>query len=295
MAEVLALESISKRYGRTEALSNVSLTVGAGEVFGVLGPNGSGKTTMLSIVLGATRPSQGQFRWFGKEASAHARRQIGALLELPAFYPWLSGLRNIKIMAAIKGISEGDAEPPLRAVGLWQERNLSYQAYSLGMKQRLGIAAALMGHPKLLVLDEPTNGVDAQGIADIRGIIDQFARQGGTVMLASHILDEVEKVCSHVAILKHGKVLKSGAIHYALATQRWIDLATSDLAALEHALHALYPQARIEKRGEHLELHGAAASPSEINARLCAQGIIVGHMIERLPSLESQYLQVVDS
>lgn len=294
MTEVLALEAISKHYGRTQALANVSLAVRAGEVFGVLGPNGSGKTTMLSIVLGAIRQSQGQFRWFGHASSNLARRRIGSLLEAPAFYPWLTGLQNLKVMAAIKGIPASEAEQPLHQVGLWNERNAPYQAYSLGMKQRLGIAAAIMGRPDVLVLDEPTNGVDAQGIAEIRGIIEKFAHQGGSVILASHILDEVEKVCSHVAILKKGKVLKWGSIQDVLATHSWIELGASDLTALEETLRRLYPQVRIEKRGIYLELHGASITPREINAQLHNQGIIVAHLVERRPSLESQYLQVVD-
>lgn len=295
MAEVLSLQSISKQYGRTRALSGVSLTVGAGEVFGVLGPNGSGKTTMLGIALGTVRPSAGTYRWFGQAASGAARRRIGALLEQPAFYPWLSGLANLKVMAAIKRLPPSSADEPLRTVGLWEARDQPYQGYSLGMKQRLGIASTLMGQPEVLVLDEPTNGVDAKGIAEIRAIIDSFARQGGTVILASHILDEVEKVCSHVAILKSGNVLKTGAIRDALATHSWIELGAADLAALERLVRAIEPGARVERRGDLLELHDTKLTPSELNGRLAAQGLVVGHLVKRLPSLESQYLQVVES
>lgn len=295
MAEVLALQSISKSYGRTQALSRVSITVEAGQVYGILGPNGSGKTTMLAIALGAVAASSGQLRWFGEPPAGRLRRRIGALIEQPAFYPWLSGLANLQVMAAIKKAPASAVEAPLRRVGLWDARNHLYQSYSLGMKQRLGLAATLIGQPQLLVLDEPTNGVDAQGIYEIRALIAEFAQQGGTVILASHILDEVEKVCSHVAILKSGQVVKSGPIQTAFASQSWIEVGATDLSALARHLHHIEAEAKILVRGEILEIHAGRLSPAEINRELVAHGIIVNHLVKRLPSLESQYLQAVEN
>lgn len=294
MAEVLALQSISKSYGRTQALSRVSITVESGQVYGILGPNGSGKTTMLAIALGAVAASAGQLRWFGEPPSGRQRRRIGSLLEQPAFYPWLSAWANLQVIAAIKRVPESAIEAPLRRIGLWEARHQLYQSYSLGMKQRLALAAALIGQPELLVLDEPTNGVDAQGIFDVRALIAEFAQRGGTVILASHILDEVEKVCSHVAILKAGQVVKSGPIHTTFATQAWIEIAAADLTSLEQQLRVIEAQAEITRRGDVLEVRSGNLSAAELNQQLAARGITINHLVKRLPSLETQYLQAVE-
>ncbi len=271
----------------------MSLSVEKGQVFGLLGPNGSGKTTTLGILLGAIRADGGSYSWFGQRPTGRQRRRIGALLEQPCFYPWLSGSANLRVFAAVKGISNEVADRQLDVVGLSSARDQSFQTYSLGMKQRLGLAAALMGKPEVLVLDEPTNGVDAQGIVDIRTIINDFAAQGGTVILASHLLDEVEKVCTDVAILKDGVVLKIGPTRSILATSGWIEVAASDLAKVEQAVRELFPSARVERRDERVEIHAANVKPEDVNARLAARGMVLSHLVERQPSLESQYLNII--
>lgn len=298
MAEVLSIDNLAKNYGRKAALSDLSFKVGAGEVFGLLGPNGSGKTTTLGIILGAVHAGSGSYRWFQSGTSGRERRRIGALLEQPSFYPWLSGSANLKIFAAVKAVpgesAGGSVDQALKTVGLWEARAQSFQTYSLGMKQRLALAATMLGQPECLVLDEPTNGVDAQGIFEIREIIRNYARDGRTVILASHMLDEVEKVCSHVAILKDGKALRTGTIASVLSTKAWLEVSAADPDALAKALAELAPLARIERRSEgYFELHGVALAPAVLNERLTQRGVYLSALAQRQPSLEAQYLQLV--
>lgn len=293
MTSVLTMNDLSKAYGRKLAVNGLTLTVGEGQIFGLLGPNGSGKTTTLGILLGVIRADKGSFSWFGQGADGAERRKIGALLEQPSFYPWLSGRANLEVTCAAKKVSKAAIEPSLKTVGLWDAKEQLFQTYSLGMKQRLAIAAALVGKPKVLVLDEPTNGVDAQGIVDIRAIVKNFAHDGGTVILASHLLDEVEKVCSDVAILKDGAILKAGSTSAILATNGWIELGALDLNALAGHLHALAPTARIEQRESLLALYDSDLAPSDLNRSLIERGVVLSHLVKCQPSLESQYLHLV--
>jgi ABC-2 type transport system ATP-binding protein len=289
----LTTEGLSKSYARKPAVRDLSLNVGQGQIFGLLGPNGSGKTTTLGMILGAVHADRGSYCWFGQGSSGRERRRIGALIEQPCFYPWLSGRANLEVFAAIKGLAPATIDEQLTVVGLEAAKNQSFQTYSLGMKQRLGLAAALLGKPDVLVLDEPTNGVDAQGIAQIRTLISAFARTGGTVILASHLLDEVEKVCSHVAIMKDGAILKIGATKSILATNGWVELGAASLNDLEAALSEVAPAARCERRGDWIELIGADLSTAELNSRLAKRGLVLSHLVQRQPSLESQYLHLV--
>ena len=293
MTEILVTENLVKAYDRKIAVRRLSLAVGAGQVFGLLGPNGSGKTTTLGMLLGTIRPDSGSFRWFGAGRGARERRRIGSLLEQPSFYPWLSGDANLKVVSAVKKLPASAIEAPLKTVGLWDARMQPFQTYSLGMKQRLAIAAALLGRPDALLLDEPTNGVDAQGIVDIRSIIKEFAKSGGTVILASHLLDEVEKVCTDVAILKDGAIVKAGTTRAILATNGWIEVGASDLEALAVALRTILPDVRVQRGEGCLEVHDSRLTTAEINRRLAESGVIVGHLVQRQPSLESQYLELV--
>ena len=294
MTDVLVLNSLSKSYQRTHALKAVSLKIETGQVFGLLGPNGSGKTTSLGIILGVVRPTSGTYTWFGRKGDGKARRKIGALLEQPSFYPWLSGAANLAVIAAVKRLPSSASDQPLRDIGLWDARHLPFSGYSLGMKQRLAIAAALMGNPEVLVLDEPTNGVDAQGIFEIRSLITKFAQRGGTVILASHMLDEVEKICTHLAILKLGSVLKAGPIGAVLASKGWIELAASDLAALARAVAELDASAHVERLDDMLAVHDTKLTTTVLCGRLAERGITLSHLVQRRPSLESQYLDLVE-
>jgi ABC-type multidrug transport system ATPase subunit len=213
MSAILSLHGLSKRYGKVQALHNLSLEVQPGHIYGLLGPNGSGKTTTLGILLGITRPNQGHFTWFGAPPSAASRQRIGTLLETPNFYPYLSAVRNLEIVATLKQRGYDRIDEVLRQTGLYDRRTSAISTYSLGMRQRLALAAALVADPDVLVLDEPTNGLDPQGIADVRQLIRETGQRGKTIILASHILDEVEKICTHVAVLKQGVLLAEGSIH----------------------------------------------------------------------------------
>jgi len=203
---ILSVDKLAKNYGAIKALKEVSFSVPKGAVFGILGPNGSGKTTLLGIVMSILKASGGTYKLFNEEPTDEHRKKIGTLLETPNFYHYLSAVQNLKITAAIKGRGEEDIERVLQMVNLLQRKNSAFSTYSLGMKQRLAIAAALLGNPDVLVFDEPTNGLDPVGIAEIRTLIKELAQQGKTIIMASHLLDEVEKVCSHVAILKQGNM-----------------------------------------------------------------------------------------
>ena len=217
MSSVLTLNGITKFYGSIRALNNVSFEVPQGSVFGILGPNGSGKTTLLSIVLDVLKANNGNFLWFGHPGSPEQRKKIGSLLETPNFYHYLSAVDNLKITNSISGRGNAeDIDEVLKKVKLYERRKSRFKSYSLGMKQRLAIAAALLGSPKVLVLDEPTNGLDPVGIAEIRELIVELKKSGHTIIMASHLLDEVEKVCTHVAILKTGELITTGQVEEIL-------------------------------------------------------------------------------
>ena len=217
MSIVLSIDNIAKSYGLVKALKGVSFDVPEGSVFGILGPNGSGKTTLLGIVMDVLKSNSGDFRWFGQPGSPEQRRKIGSLLETPNFYTYLSAVDNLKITQAISGRgSEAEINEVLKKVNLFERRRYKFSSYSLGMKQRLAIAASLLGDPKVLVLDEPTNGLDPVGIAEIRELILELRDKGHTIIMASHLLDEVEKVCSHVAILKTGTLITTGPVEEVL-------------------------------------------------------------------------------
>ena len=201
---ILTVENISKNYGNIKALKGVSFSVPAGCVYGILGPNGSGKTTLLGIIMNVLKATGGSYKLFDENATDAHRKKIGTLLETPNFYHYLSAVQNLKISAAIKGHGEDDIDNVLHTVDLFKRKDSPFSTFSLGMKQRLAIGAALLGDPDVLVFDEPTNGLDPVGIAEIRSLIKELSAKGKTIIMASHLLDEVEKVCTHVAILKQG-------------------------------------------------------------------------------------------
>ncbi|HYC29541.1 MAG TPA: ABC transporter ATP-binding protein, partial [Chitinophagaceae bacterium] len=251
---VLSLNNITKYYGRIRALNNVSLEVPEGSVFGILGPNGSGKTTMLGIVMDVLRATSGTYRWFGQTPSAEQRKNIGTLLETPNFYHYLSGERNLRIVAEIKGHGLDQIEPVLTRVNLWERKTSKFSTYSLGMKQRLAVASCLLGDPKVLVFDEPTNGLDPVGIAETRELIKNLAKEGKTIILASHLLDEVEKVCTHVAILQRGQLLGSGHVDDVLANEDIVEVGAADIAQLESIIRAANGYTNLKKEGNVLQL-----------------------------------------
>ncbi|TVQ13339.1 MAG: ATP-binding cassette domain-containing protein [Balneolaceae bacterium] len=291
---ILKTENLSKRYGAIQALDGLSLSIPRGSVYGILGPNGSGKTTALGIILGAIRANSGSWSWFGDEPGPEHLRKVGSLLEKPNFLPYLTGERNLKIVADIRGTGYDSIEPALVKTGIYDRRKSNFHTYSLGMKQRLGLAAALLGDPEVLVLDEPTNGLDPQGIYDVRQLIMDEARCGRTVILASHILDEVEKVCTHVAVLSKGKLLAQGTTAELLKSADVIEIAADNLDKLQSVLEKNTLVKKIVRNGNILELTVDPATPMErITEPVARAGLSATHLLRRATKLESRFLDLI--
>lgn len=293
---VLTLHGITKYYGKIRALNNVSLSIPEGCVFGILGPNGSGKTTMLGIVMDILKPTSGHFELFDKPPASTFRKNIGTLLETPNFYHYLSGERNLAIAAAIKGKGNSDISAVLEKVNLTERRTSKFSTYSLGMKQRLAIAAALIGNPGVLILDEPTNGLDPVGIAEIRELIKRLAGEGKTIIMASHLLDEVEKVCTHVAILKKGTLLVSGAVDEVLVNEDIVEVSAADLAMLTQIVSTLPGHKGIKQQGNCLHiLYPPGTSKLEtINKHCFENGVILHHLQLKKKSLEAKFFEITN-
>ncbi len=288
---ILTLQQLSKRYGKFQAVRSLDLSVNAGEVYGILGPNGSGKTTTLGMILNIIRPSGGSYQWFGEPENHRHRQRIGVLLETPNFYPYLSAVNNLKVVAAIKQCSTERIEPVLRQVDLWGRHTQAFKTFSLGMRQRLAVAAALLADPEVLVLDEPTNGLDPQGIAEMRHIIQGIAQQGKTIIFASHILDEVEKICSHVAIMKQGQLLAAGAFSDILQSEQHVLLAAEDMEKLRNWLQTQPAVSQVQAQGAlwRVEL-STPLSAMDLNHQAFAAGITLSHLQARSTSLEERFL-----
>lgn len=291
---VLSVQNIRKSYGAVQALKDVSFQVPEGSVFGILGPNGSGKTTLLGTVLNVLLADSGTYSWLNGIEPDAARKQIGSLLETPNFYHYLSADDNLEIAAAIKGRGKDDITRVLSLVNLLERRTSKFSTYSLGMKQRLAIASALLGHPKVLVLDEPTNGLDPVGIAEIRSLIQSLSAHGITVIMASHLLYEVEKVCTHVAILKRGNLLLTGPVGEVMQAQDIVEVGAADLSALENSLRLLPAIKKVTKTDGFLQVSGDDLQPSAINAHCAAHGITLGHLLLKKRSLESKFMELTD-
>lgn len=297
VADILQINNIRKSYGSVLALNDVSLNVPEGSVYGLLGPNGSGKTTLLGILMSVLHPKQGGFTWFGGDLGDAYRKQIGCLLETPNYYQYLSGEENLRITVSISGRGkEADIERVLKLVGLYERRKSRFSTYSLGMKQRLAIGAALLGDPKVLVLDEPTNGLDPVGIAEIRQLIRELNQAGHTVLLASHLLDEVEKVCTHVAILKKGVVLANGAVTDVLMDEDVVEMDAADRSRLIELLQSR--QIRVDRDKENgllLALFTKGTADMESLNRMCMnEGIVLTHFLLRRKKLETRFFELTN-
>jgi len=296
LSSILSIQNIAKSYGAIQALKGVSFEVPEGCVFGVLGPNGSGKTTLLGTILDVLLADSGTFSWLGGMPNDAARRQIGSLLETPNFYHYLSAWDNLEITAAISGRSKGDRERVLRQVGLWERKDSKFQTYSLGMKQRLAIGAALLGGPRVLVLDEPTNGLDPAGIAEIRELIRELHRQGLTIIIASHLLDEVEKVCTHVAILKKGDLLLTGPVDEVLLSEDQVEVAAKDMKELEAALTGMPGMQKIKMVNQLLQLTcDKSIDTWQVNEYCIARGIVLTHLLLKKKSLETKFMELTNN
>lgn len=297
MESILELSGISKSYGKIKALQNVSYQVPKGSVFGILGPNGSGKTTMLGIILNVLQSDNGSFTWFGQQGSAATRKRIGSLLETPNFYHYLSAVDNLKITQAIshRG-NEADIHKALETVKLTERKYSKFSTYSLGMKQRLAIGAALLGNPEVIVFDEPTNGLDPVGILEIRELIKELSSQGRTIIMASHLLDEVEKVCTHVAIMKRGTLLTAGAVDEVLANEDIVEINSTNNEALQN-LFTNYPGVtQIKNNGGQLQLFFAlgTANLEAINQYCFNNGIVLNHLVLKKKSLETKFFELTN-
>ncbi|HZG00376.1 MAG TPA: ATP-binding cassette domain-containing protein [Chitinophagales bacterium] len=212
MTEVIKTVDLVKRFGSTTAVNGLSITVHRGETFGLLGPNGSGKTTTLGMLLTLLKPTAGAFELFGSADASAGLKRTGVLLESASYYPELSAYNNLLISARIKGVDKSRIDDVLQTVGLDADRNKKVRAFSLGMKQRLSIAAVLLNDPELMIFDEPTNGLDPIGIAEVRQLLLRLGREGKTILIASHSLSEMEKVCTNIAIMKRGNLIETGAL-----------------------------------------------------------------------------------
>jgi ABC-2 type transport system ATP-binding protein len=295
MEYVLTINNLNKKYKAVQAVRNLSLQIEKGSVFGILGPNGSGKTTTLGIALGVIKPTSGTFEWFGKPLNKSALLRVGAILEQPNIYPYLSAVNNLKIVADIKKTKYERIDEVLHLVDLYDRRNDKYRNFSLGMKQRLAVASALLNNPEVLVLDEPTNGLDPQGIAYVREVINKIAQQGTTIILASHLLDEVEKVCTHVAVFKKGETLLTGAVTDVLAANATVELSADDENKLMEILPRLSYLSSV-KRNTNKRISASLIDKNitgaRINADLYQNGVILSHLQIKKQSLESYFLEL---
>ena len=290
---VLECNGLSKRFSGQHAVQDLSFEIKNGQVLGLLGPNGSGKTTTLGMLLGVLQPTTGSFSWFGLGRSAKLRQRVGSLLERPRFYPWMSANENLKLTATIRRASFDDIPSILKQVGLGSVGKKPVGQFSLGLKQRLGIAACLLGDPEVLVLDEPTNGMDPQGIVEIRELIIQQKQKGKTIILASHILDEVEKVCTDVLMLNKGRVVSSGSMEQTLSADgSWFELKAKPMNVLEGVLQS-HPQiGEIKKVEDHLQVSfRTPVSGSEVNQYCFDHQLCLHWLVEKRSSLEENFLE----
>lgn len=291
---ILSVNNITKYYGNICALNSVSFSVPKGCVFGILGPNGSGKTTLLSIITSILKPSAGDYSLFDEPPTDAHRRKMGTLLETPNFYHYLSAVKNLRISAAIKENGQNNIDAAIETVGLSHRKNSAFSTYSLGMKQRLAIGAALLADPEVLIFDEPTNGLDPEGIADIRSLIKELAKKGKTIIMASHLLDEVEKVCTHVAILKQGKLITSGKVDDIFITDDIVIVNAENKDQIKTAAQNLPGCLDVKPAEEGLELHftsGTAQLPA-INSYFFNNGITLSHLQLKRSSLENKFFQL---
>ncbi len=295
--DVLSVQQLAKNYGNIRALNGVSFVVPKGSVFGILGPNGSGKTTLLGIVTDIIKATSGVVLFNGQAPSADGRKHIGTLLETPNFYHYLSAERNLRIAAEIKQKGKDQIGDVLQKVALYERRDSKFSTYSLGMKQRLAIASALLGNPDVLIFDEPTNGLDPVGIAEIRELILRLAAGGKTIIMASHLLDEVEKVCTHVAILKKGNLLTAGAVNEVLVSEDVVEVSANDKIALHTALQQMNDYKSIYQNGNFFDV-GYAAGTADLEAvnQYCFQhGVVLNHLSLKKKSLETKFLELTNN
>ena len=297
METILSLKNLHKKFGAIHAVNDLSFDIQKGNVYGILGPNGSGKSTTLGIILNVVNKTSGSFSWYDDNLTTHqALKKVGAIIERPNFYPYMTATQNLALVCKIKRIPFTKIEEKLKAVNLFERRNSKFSTFSLGMKQRLAIASALLNDPEILILDEPTNGLDPQGIHEIRVLIKEIAQNGTTILLASHLLDEVEKVCTHVVVIREGIKLYSGTVDEMVASQGLFELKVdSNPEKLIELLTKFEGIASIKTEDDKLiATLNKPVSASEINSYLFQNGVVLSHLVKRKPSLEQQFLTLTN-
>jgi len=273
MTSVVSIEHLTKRYGDTKAVDDVNLEVRAGEVFGFLGPNGAGKTTTLRMLLGLVTPTSGRALVLGRApGDPGALARVGALVEGPGLYPYLSGRANVEILARYAGVSRAAVEPALEAVGLSERADDAFATYSLGMKQRLGVAAALLKDPELVILDEPTNGLDPQGMRDMRALVSQLGREGRTVILSSHLMGEVQQICSRVAVIDQGRIVADAGVE-ELRGQSDLEVTAHPRDLARRTLEVMPQVASVREAGGALLVDVATRHTADVAAALVGAGV----------------------
>lgn len=297
MEIILSIKNLNKRYGSLQALKDISFEIYKGNVYGILGPNGSGKSTTLGIILNVVNKTSGEYSWFGGTMQTHeALKKVGAIIERPNFYPYMTTKENLELVCKIKGVNYAKINEKLELVGLSDRKNSKFSTFSLGMKQRLAIASALLNDPEILILDEPTNGLDPQGIHQIRDIIKQIAAKGTTILLASHLLDEVEKVCTHAIILRKGEILYSGSVDGMSANEGFFELQADNVENLIAALKTHPAVKSIINEGEKVLVYlKDDLDAKELNQFLFEKKIILSHLVKRKNSLEEQFLELTNN
>lgn len=297
METILSVNGLHKKFGRVHAVNNSSFTITKGNVYGILGPNGSGKSTTLGIILNVVNKTSGSYSWFNGSINTHqALKKVGAIIERPNFYPYMTAWQNLELVCKIKGADYSNINQKLELVGLLDRKDSKFRTFSLGMKQRLAIASALLNNPEILILDEPTNGLDPQGIHQIRDIIKQIAATGTTILLASHLLDEVEKVCTHVVVMQKGVVLYTGPVNGLSANEGFFELCAEDNTTLKMALlESGYIRTIEEAPGKITAYPDKPLDAAQLNRYLSNKGIYLTHLVKRTSSLEEQFLKLTSA
>jgi len=294
LERILRINKLSKRFGKIQAVDKLELEVFSGQVFGILGPNGSGKTTTLGMILDVVAPYEGSFEWFDQMETVEARKKIGSILETPCFYPYLTAVQNLRITAHIKKCGKDNIDDILKQVGLYDRRNDKFKTYSLGMKQRLSIGAALLSNPTVLILDEPTNGLDPEGIAEVRDLIREVAASGKTIIMASHLLDEVQKVCSHFCVLRKGKKLHEGSVNETLGEINKVEVEAIDMAKLGSVINDFPGKSSYHENGiSFLVTLKEDTTATDLNNHCFEQGITLKKLFTHRNSLEQEFLKIL--
>ena len=291
---ILKIQNLSKKYGNLRALNNLNLNVNPGNVYGLLGPNGSGKTTTLSVALGTLNQTAGEYYWFGERPASKYRLRIGSLIESPNFYPYLTLSDNLRIVANIKNVPFDDINRVLGITNLLKRKYSRYRHLSSGLKQRLALASALLGNPEVLVLDEPTKSLDPEGFSDLREIINQQHQEGKTIILASHILDEVEKVCTHVGILKAGELVREGRVDEILKKVNliYVDTPTPDDLIRVLSTSDMVKSYKQGKNGFQIILKDDYTT-SDLNKYLFDNSIVLNRLESKKNTLEKEFLELI--